>query len=431
MSLIPTLGLLAALVLQPGAPEAGELGGEFQPLSSPVAHEGTVHLVSMEERDDPEANYWIYVLAESADRIHRVRFGPGGAEVEASIPIGMFPVTMEGPHGIQVAPDGRHFYVTTGHGIPDGKFWKFDLEASAPVGEPIDLGRFPATLDVTPDGLYAFVVNFNLYGAMVPSSVSAVHLPTMTEVARTETCTMPHGSRVSLDGLHQYSVCMMDDQLVEISTRDFEVSRRFSLVTGEEGPLDPQMMADQDHGDHMDGGAHEDHHEHDPAPEAGDRTAHDPAGAGAHHSTCTPTWADPSPDNRFLYVACSATDQVLEIDRENWELVRTFSTGRGPYNLEATPDGRLLVVTLKQGSGVEFLDLETGESLAIRDSSITVTHGVVVSPDSRYAFVSVEGVGAEPGKVDIYDLDTLERVDSVEVRQQAAGIAFYRMDPAP
>ena len=37
-----------------------------------------------------------------------------------------------------------------------------------------------------------------------------------------------------------------------------------------------------------------------------------------------------------------------------------------------------------------------------------VWNGVAISGDSRYAFVSSEGVGAEPGKVDIYDCRTPE-----------------------
>ena len=57
-----------------------------------------------------------------------------------------------------------------------------------------------------------------------------------------------------------------------------------------------------------------------------------------------------------------------------------------------------------------------------------MTHGVAISPDSRYAFVSSEGVGAAPGKVDIYDLNALVRVASVDVGQQAGGIAFWRME---
>jgi DNA-binding beta-propeller fold protein YncE len=63
-------------------------------------------------------------------------------------------------------------------------------------------------------------------------------------------------------------------------------------------------------------------------------------------------------------------------------------------------------------------------------TSTTVAHGVAVSPDSRYAFVSSEGVGAAPGKVDVYDLRALSRVATVDVGQQASGIAFWKMEPA-
>jgi DNA-binding beta-propeller fold protein YncE len=109
-------------------------------------------------------------------------------------------------------------------------------------------------------------------------------------------------------------------------------------------------------------------------------------------------------------------------------VTRRFETGRGPYNLAVSPDGRLLVATLKQAAAVQFFELESGASLTTMPSSTTVTHGVVVSPDSRYAFVSAEGVGAEPGKVDIFDLRSFERVAEVEVGQQACGIVFWRMD---
>jgi hypothetical protein len=51
-------------------------------------------------------------------------------------------------------------------------------------------------------------------------------------------------------------------------------------------------------------------------------------------------------------------------------------------------------------------------------------------PDSRYAFVSSEGVGAAPGKVDVYDLRALAKVGTVDVGQQAGGIAFWKMEKA-
>lgn len=348
----------------------------------------------------PAHDYWIYVGAESADLIHRLRFGPAGFVVERTIPVGESSVEMEGPHGLQISRDGKFLHLTTGHGAPDGKYWKYALGPDTLAGPGIHLGYFPASLDVTPDGLYAFVVNFNLHGAMVPSSVSVVYTPTNTEVARTTTCVMPHGSRIDPSGAHQYSTCMMDDQLVEIDTRSFEVSRRFGVGKQNLGPIAPAA-----------GEGHAGHH-------------------GASAATCSPTWAQPSADGRLIYVACNKADEILEIDAERWRLTRRFATGRGPYNLAATPDGRLLVATLKQGGGVEIFDLATGRSVLRAKSSTTVTHGVAISPDSRFAFVSSEGVGAEPGKVDVFDLRGLARVASANVGQQAGGIAFWKMEPA-
>ena len=349
----------------------------------------------------PTHDYWVYVGAESADLIHRVRFGPAGAVVERSITVGESAVETEGPHGLQISRDGQYLHMTTGHGAPDGKYWKYALGPDTLAGRGTFLGYFPASLDVTPDGLYAFVVNFNLHGEMKPSSVSVVYTPTNTEVSRITTCVMPHGSRVDPGGTHQYSTCMMDDQLVEIDTRSFDVNRRFGLGKSKPGPL----------------------------PRAADTSEH------ARHSmvptTCSPTWAQPAADGRKIFVACNKADEILEIDRAGWTLTRRFVTGRGPYNLAVTPDGKLLVVTLKQGGAVQVFDLATGRSVMNEKSSTTVTHGVAISPDSRYAFVSSEGVGAQPGKVDVWDLQTFARVASVNVGQQASGIAFWKMQAIP
>ena len=366
----------------------------------------------------PSHDYWVYVGAESADIIQRIRFGPAGAVVEKTIPVGESPVEMEGPHGLQISRDGKYLHLTTGHGSPDGKYWRYELGADTLVGPGIFLGYFPASLDVTPDGLYAFVVNFNLHGEMIPSSVSVVYTPGNTEVARTETCTMPHGSRIDPSGLHQYSTCMMDDQLVEIDTRTFQVSRRFGVGKGNEAPIAVSAAIGS-----ADGG----HAEH------GGRPADAPAPAKRHQMTppsCSPTWAQPSATGAKVYVACNKSDEILEIDHERWSVTRRFPTGRGPYNLATTPDGKLLVASLKQGGGVQIFDLATGRSVMEMKSSTGVTHGIAIAPDSRYAFVSSEGVGAAPGKVDVYDLRALTRVASVDVGQQAGGIAFWKMEPA-
>jgi DNA-binding beta-propeller fold protein YncE len=371
----------------------------------------------------PPADYWVYVGAESADLIHRIRFGPAGAVVERTIAIGEVPTEMEGPHGLAISADGRYLHMTTGHGVPDGKYWRYELGPDTLVGPGTFLGMFPASIDVTPDGLYAFSVNFNLHGDMVPSTVSVVYTPTHTEVARVVTCVMPHGSRIEPGGSRHYSTCMMDDQLVEINTHSFDVTRRFSLARDREGAL-----------------ANAGHLQHAAHSDADDRPGRspviDPAEvgyAGARHtmepSTCSPTWAQPSVDGSRIFVACNKSDEIIEIDAYGWTITRRFGTGRGPYNLAVTPDGKLLLATLKQGALLEVFDIASGRSLLRAKTSTTVAHGVAVSPDSRYAFVTSEGVGAAPGKVDVYDLRALRLVASVDVGQQASGIAFWKMEP--
>jgi DNA-binding beta-propeller fold protein YncE len=392
---IPTPGALAlavALMTTSGCLPGPDRGGEAQPAPA-----GT-HAVA-------GASYVLYVVAESADLLHRVRFDPDvGARVERQTYVGELFTEREGPHGLAIDARRGRLFVSTAHGVPDGKLWAYEIGPDTLVARPILLGQMPASLDITPDGMFVLVANFNLHGEMEPSSVSVVLAGDMVEVARVETCTMPHGSRVSPDGRWHYSVCMMDDQLVQLDLRSRAVSRRFALARGQEGALDPS-----DRGHHA-----------LPSPPRGRAHRYTPG--------CSPTWADTDPTGQRVYVACNRSDEVLEIDAASWTLLRRFPTGRGPYNLEVSPDGRTLVVTLKQGHAVEFFDLESGESMARTATSTRVVHGVVISPDGRYAFVSVEGVGAEPGKVDVFELGSFQRVADVEVGQQAAGIAFWRLE---
>jgi DNA-binding beta-propeller fold protein YncE len=322
-------------------------------------------------------DYWVYVVSESADRVQRVRFGPEGLRVESEREVGLMPVDIDGPHGVDVSHDGRFYYVSLAHGRPFGSLWKYRTDDDSVVGR-VDLGMFPATLQVSEDGNFVFTVNFNLHGDRVPSSVSVVATEEMIEVARIPTCAMPHGSRINREGTRHYSVCMMDDELVEIDTRALAVSRTLLLAEG-----------------------------------------------GGGEPVCSPTWAEPSRDGAFVYVACNRSDEILEVETRSWRVGRHLTAGAGVYNLATTGDGRLLA-TNKRGQSVSVLDLATGKELARIPTRRQVVHGVAVAPDDRYAFVSVEGVGMEPGTVEVIDLDTLTTVATVDVGAQAAGIAFFR-----
>jgi len=147
---------------------------------------------------------------------------------------------------------------------------------------------------------------------------------------------------------------------------------------------------------------------------------------------CSPTWAATSADGSRVYVACNASNDIVEIDVEKWSLLRRIPAGNGVYNLSATRDGRLLVATNKRGQSVSIIEISSGRELARIATIRPIVHGVAISDDDRYAFISVEGYGAEPGTVEMIDLRALRRVASVDVGQMAGGIDFWRSEsPQP
>ena len=120
--------------------------------------------------------------------------------------------------------------------------------------------------------------------------------------------------------------------------------------------------------------------------------------------SCSPTWAQPSADGKTVWVACNKTNDIVELDVANWSMRRRIPAGDGIYNLAASRDGKLLVGTNKRGQSVSIIDAVSGQELARVPTTRRVPSGLVISPDSRYAFVTLEGVGSEPGTVDIIDL---------------------------
>ncbi len=239
---------------------------------------------------------------------------------------------------------------------------------------------------------------------MVPSDVSIVRTSDMLEMARLRTCTMPHGSRVV--GTKHYSACMMDDQLVEIDVNALQVTRHFQLTKGSERgmPGEPPLRST-----------------------ASGAAAHDMSGHGmtapqAGSTACSPTWAQPSPDGRTVWVACNAASDLVEIDAVSWTARRRIPAGAGVYNLAITPDGRRLVATNKRGQSVSVFDTESGKELARIPTQRRVVHGTAITSDGRYAFVTVEGIGSEPGTVEIVDLTALKTVARVDVGQMAGGV---------
>jgi DNA-binding beta-propeller fold protein YncE len=339
--------------------------------------------------------YYLYVALESEDEVSLIRFDAETkvGEIVNTTRVGVYPTENEGPHGLTVSPNGKHWFVSIAHGTPYGQLWKYTTEENKLVGKT-ELGMFPASMEISTKTGLLYVVNFNLHGDMEPSTLSVVDPETMTRITDIETGIMPHGTRITDDGSYAYHVSMMTDELMEVNTVSMEISRRLHLSKSS-GPQSMGMNMNEQHG---------------------------------HASPqCKPTWADPHPEKPFVYVACNGSDTIVEINTLNWEVTRRFKAGQGPYNLEVSHDGALLVASYKGEGATGVFDLNSGKEIGKIENSRAVSHGVAISPDNKYAFISIEGIGGEAGSVDVIDLTRLNQAEVIETGKQAGGIIFWRM----
>jgi YVTN family beta-propeller protein len=99
-----------------------------------------------------------------------------------------------------------------------------------------------------------------------------------------------------------------------------------------------------------------------------------------------------SPDHRWLAVTASTSNRVLVFslaDPANPRLAREIPMEPGPFEPVFTYDGKYLIVTNLDANAVTFVDAATWEPVGVvRDTSFKQPHGIALSPDGRYVYVS-------------------------------------------
>ena len=343
-------------------------------------------------------NYYVYVTAESDDEVSIIKFDGKEASEFKKIPVGVWPQENEGPHGITVDPNGKFWYLSLAHGNPFGTLYKYSTETNKVVGKT-QLGLFPASMQISETTGLLYCVNFNLHGDMKPSSVSVVDPESMIEIKKITTGSMPHGSRISANGLFHYSVAMMSDELFEIDAISLKVNRTLKLNVNNSSM---HHSGEMNHSEEMNHSM-------------------------MNHSVIKPTWVIPHPTNNKIYIAANGSNEIIEVDKDSWSIENRFETGNGPYNVEISPNGKLFVVTYKGDGSTAIWDIESKKELKVIKNTRKVSHGVAISSDSKFAFISVEGIGGEPGTVDVIDLKSFSKVSSVNIGKQAGGIAFWKI----
>jgi len=72
---------------------------------------------------------------------------------------------------------------------------------------------------------------------------------------------------------------------------------------------------------------------------------HSMSHGGMHHSPVKPTWVMPHPTEPKVYIAGNGSDEIIEVNTAIWEITNRINTGKGPYNIDISADGKFLVAT--------------------------------------------------------------------------------------
>ena len=353
--------------------------------------------------------YSLYVASESADLVTRIEVGPQGWRKVREIGVGILPTDPDGPHHVAVSPDQRFWYVSIAHGAPWGSLWKYATGTDSLLGR-VQVGMFPTTVGLSPDGEWAFVPNSDFHGDRGGrNTVSVIYTPALRQVTEIAACDMPHGSRANHAGTAVYVACMMSDELLVIDPSSLGITRRVPLGSGH-----PMSAA-----------------EHARMETRADSAAKRPPGAASstlagQNPDCLTTYVSVSPDDQLVYLACNHSNELQVRGAASLELIRRLPTGAGAYNVEPSPDGRWVLVSNKKAQSVSVFDSRTWAEAARIPTSKRVPHGIAFSPDGRYAFVTQESVGNDPGAVDAIDLTTLKRIASLPLPRQPTGIAVWQ-----
>jgi DNA-binding beta-propeller fold protein YncE len=349
-------------------------------IASPPATSAPSPAPSASDAASKAAAYRIYVGTESADAVAVVE-APSWKVVK-QIPVGISLEDIEGVHGLAIAPDGKHWYITLAHGFPYGSLWKFTVGRDSLVGRA-ELGNFPATIGITPDGAWGFVVNYNLHGDKTIDTVSAVYIPTMTEVTQIRACVKPHGLDVSQNGAFVIVTCTRDDTILKIDVGTLRESARGSVRLPEEE---------------------------------------------AAGKDCYATGVQVMPDGSRAYVSCGHANEVRVVDLATMRVKERIAECKGAYLLQLDPEARRLWVPCRSGQDFVVIDTQTNKIVGRIPTTREFPHTAAFSPDGAYALLTQESKGVIPGAMDVVERGSLKKVMSVDVGLQATGIGVVSAD---
>lgn len=289
----------------------------------------------------------------------------------------------QGPHNVQVAPDGKQVWVTNNgepgkaadkmapeampepaHGAMPGAgaVWVIDTASDAVVAK-IPVGPHPAHVVLANDGRTAYITNGG------DNTVSVVDTAAQRVVATIPVGASPHGLRISPDGKQAWVANLNGGTVTVIDTGSRKPVAAIAVGKG-------------------------------------------PAQVGF------------TPDGRLAFVSLSEENRVAVVDPASRKVIRTVAVGTVPIQLYATPDSRLVLVAnqgtpKKPGTTVSVIDTD-GLMVVATIKTGAGAHGVAVDREGRRAFVT----NTYANSVSVIDVAERKVIATVPVGKGPNGISI-------
>lgn len=295
----------------------------------------------------------------------------------------------EAPHNVEVDLEGRYFYVTL---ISSGYVEKFDAVTYEKKGR-LYITSQPGHVVINNDGTKGYVTNYGIEGSR---EIKCFDTQTMTVSATiTDTrLTGAHGIKFTSDNRYLVAVSQIGEYLFVIDAVSNTIEQMVPVA-----PIVP------------------------------------PNGNGT--GLFMPIAVSLSPDDRYAFVTCTKSYDVRVFDMQSRSFITNIPVGLFPIQSDCTPDGRWCYVANRNSNSVSVIDINTLSVVKTIPNVGIEPHGVAVSADGRFVYVSCESRSAtfvhhtttssnKPGTTAVINIGLGNiKTKDIEMASFPAGVSIY------
>jgi len=307
------------------------------------------------------------------------------------IKVGTSSSSIAAPHNVYVDNNGRYFYVTL---INEGFIEKYDAMTYELLGR-LNAVTSPGHVIISRDGTKGYVTNYSLN--YQERHIKSFHTGNMTVLNTISDIRMnaTHGCRITSDGQFLVTVSELGEYVHIIRTSDDQLEIAI--------PVDPTVP---------------------------------PNGNGT--GNFRPIAVSISPDDKYAFITCDKSNEVRVLNLNTRSFIRTIGVGQFPIQSECTPDGKWLYVANRNSNSVTVIEIMTLSTFKTIPSAGYQPHGVAITPDGRYAYVTCESISgsfvhhpltgsSRPGTTAVIDiLSGHIKIKDIEMASYPAGISITR-----